>query len=528
MWKEPPKFEPEEILVYLRRSRSDDPSLTVEEVLRQHEDILNGWIERNLDGPIPEENWYREIVSGETISERYEFQKVLKRLEDKSIRACLIVECSRLSRGDLEDCGRIMKLFRYTDSYIITPQRTYDLRDRHDREGFESEIKHGNYYLEYSKTIMKRGLEYAIENGSFTKSLPPYGYKKIRVPFGKKKLASLEIVESEAEVVRMIFDWYVNEGIGMQLIADRLDQMGLKPRRASHWGPHTVNKMLHNEHYIGKIRYQVTQTVHVVENSDIKKKKVHNSDYKLYDGLHEPIIDEELFYRAKARMDSMPRIKKLKTLRNPLASILYCSCGHAMTYAVKRSIPRYECTQQRWCGNASIDANQLLDMIYDVLQKELEDVTVELNNTDDDMIIKHQEKIAFLEKRFKDAEKKEISLWEKYTEEQMPQKVFDNLRKKYEDEKETIEAALKNAIATMPQKVDYMEKSATLHKALASMKDDTISAENKNQLLKACVGKIVYSRKGAFRGSREDMKEGQTYDRGWIQSEPEIDIHLNL
>ena len=49
-------FKPEEILDYLRKSQSDDPLLTVEEVLAKHERILDEWAERNLGGKVPEEN----------------------------------------------------------------------------------------------------------------------------------------------------------------------------------------------------------------------------------------------------------------------------------------------------------------------------------------------------------------------------------------------------------------------------------------------------------------------------------------
>ena len=41
-------FKPEEILDYLRKSQSDDPLLTVEEVLQKHETILDEWAERHL------------------------------------------------------------------------------------------------------------------------------------------------------------------------------------------------------------------------------------------------------------------------------------------------------------------------------------------------------------------------------------------------------------------------------------------------------------------------------------------------
>ena len=38
---------PDEILAYLRKSRADDPLLTVEEVLARHEAILDEWAERS-------------------------------------------------------------------------------------------------------------------------------------------------------------------------------------------------------------------------------------------------------------------------------------------------------------------------------------------------------------------------------------------------------------------------------------------------------------------------------------------------
>ena len=63
-------LKPEEVVEYLRKSRADNPLLSVEEVLEQHEKILNEWAERNLGGPVPEANVYREVYSGEIMDTR--------------------------------------------------------------------------------------------------------------------------------------------------------------------------------------------------------------------------------------------------------------------------------------------------------------------------------------------------------------------------------------------------------------------------------------------------------------------------
>ena len=200
------QFSPDEFLVYLRKSRSDDPLLSVEEVLAKHEAILDEWCEKNLGGKVPEENKYREVVSGETIADRPEVQIVLKRMESPKIKGVIIVEVQRLSRGDLEDAGRIIKLFRFTNTLAVTPPKTYDLRDEYDRDAFERELKRGNEFLEYQKKIMNRGRLLSVSQGNYIGSRPPYGYDKVWVMEGKRKCPTLAINEEEANVVRMIFD----------------------------------------------------------------------------------------------------------------------------------------------------------------------------------------------------------------------------------------------------------------------------------------------------------------------------------
>jgi DNA invertase Pin-like site-specific DNA recombinase len=526
--KEYAKLLPEEILVYLRRSRSDDPSMTVEEVLEKHEAKLREWMDANLDSHVPEENWYREVASGETIQDRPEFQKILKRIESDKIKAVLCVDCARISRGDLEECGRTIKLFRFTSTLVITLYRSYDLRDEFEREGFERELKNGNYYLEYSKKLMRRGKEYAVSMGAFVASVPPYGYELTRVQVGKKKLPSLRIVEEKAKVVRMIFDWYVNEDMGCQRIASRLNDMGIKPMRIDVWNPISIRKILSNEHYIGKIKYFAHKIDYIVQNQEVTKKRIAIKDSQLCDGMHDPIVDEDIFYKAKAKNSKNPKIKYGTTMRNPLSSLLYCECGHAMTFRINGNLPRFECPYQRVCHNASANANELMQEVTKALQESLDDFSVDVCSSNDEAIKRQEEKIAYLEKRLKDVEYKELALWEKYTEDNMPKSVFDSLRGKYEAEKADVENLLRVAVNEMPQKIDFEERTERFHDALEALNNDSVSIESKNKLLRACIDRIDYKRETAYRVPKEEQEEGKTYVRGWYQSEPVLDIHLKL
>ena len=281
-------FRPNEVLEYLRKSRSDDPSLSVEEVLSRHEAILSEWSIRNMDSNVPEEHILREVVSGETIDDRPEMIKLLKLIENPRIRGVLVVEVQRLSRGDLEDAGRIIKIFRYTNTMIITPMKIYNLQDEYDRDMFERELKRGNEFLEYQKKIMNRGRLLSVSQGNYIGSIPPYGYDRTVVMDGKRKCPTLKINEEQAAVVRMIFDLYVNHDMGRQKICNHLDSLNIKPPKGAHWSPEGIVDMLSNVHYIGKVKWNWRKTVTVIDNQEAVKTrpKSKDGDFMIYDGKH--------------------------------------------------------------------------------------------------------------------------------------------------------------------------------------------------------------------------------------------------
>jgi site-specific DNA recombinase len=73
---------------------------------------------------------------------------------------------------------------------------------------------------------------------------PPYGYK-----VGVRR--RLELVPEEAVVVRYIFRLYLQEGLGIRLIARRLNEEGLKTRRNGNWSMVSIRDILRNRAYLG-------------------------------------------------------------------------------------------------------------------------------------------------------------------------------------------------------------------------------------------------------------------------------------
>ena len=498
-------LKPGEILVYFRKSRTDDPTLSVEEVLSKHEAMLDEWSERNLGERIPEENKYREVVSGETIDDRPEIQKVLKLIESPKIKAILIVEVQRLSRGDLEDAGRLIKLIRYTNTLVITPMKTFNLNDEYDRDMFERELKRGNEFLEYQKKIMGRGRLLSVSQGNYLGTFPPYGYDKIFIQEGKRKCPTLAINEEQANVVRMVFDMYVNQDMTFIKIAKYLNELNIPPAVRKYWSQSTIVAMLTNPHYIGKVRWNFRKTVVVVEDGEVKKTNptAKEGDYLIYDGKHPAIISNELYELAQQKQGKNPRVKSKNKLINPLAGIVYCQCGKAMVMRPAPGPTRMYCYEQVHCHTGSCLYSDMMDFVKDVLEKKITEFEIEVQNDNNTAIVLHEKLIANLEKKLDEIQAKELAQWEAQSDpdpsKRMPHHIFQMLNEKLLKERADTEKALEEAHKSMPTKMDYEQKLVTFKNALEALTDDSKSAILKNKLLKQCIKRINYNRVPAKR-----------------------------
>lgn len=544
------EFTPEEILDYLRKSRSDDPLMTVEEVLAKHETILDEWSIKNLGAPVPEENKFREVVSGETIKDRPEINRILRKVESPKYKAIKVVEPQRLTRGDLEDIGRLMKLLKHSNTWVITPQHIYDLRNEYDWDAFERELKRGNDYLEYTKKILNRGRLLSVSKGNYIGSQPPYGYNKTFVQEGKDKCPTLIENKEQADVVRMIFDMYANQDMGRTSICHKLDSLGIKPPRGERWSPAALKDMLENVHYIGKVKWNWRKTILIVEDSEIieTRPKSKIGEFLIYEGKHEGIISEELFQRARDKQGRNHRAKPKTKIRNPLAGLLFCRCGRAMslrTYkkdGVERADARLMCDNQVHCNTGSVIYYDMIERISSILRECISDFEVRLLNDEGDSVKLHNNLIKNLENKKKELEEKELAQWEAQADpnpaKRMPQHIFQKLNEKLLKEKEEIQQALCKAYESMPEPVDYKEKIATFQEALDALSNPKVSAGKKNKLLKACIERIDYSREKPVRikstakrvtvNGRRIRPDGLPTGANWTNPPFELDVKLRV
>lgn len=478
-------------LMYLRKSRQDDPNETVEEVLAKHEQILQEWARRELGREIPEDCIYREIISGESLSERQEAQKLLARIEDTNVVGVVCVDPQRLSRGDLTDCGTLINTLLYTKTLVATPVMTYDLSNKMERRFFQDELMRGRDYLEYVKETLARGKLASVKRGNFIGSVPPYGYDKTTI--GKDH--TLVPNEEEADVVRMIFDWFVNEGIGTMKITRRLNSFGIKPRGKEIWYERTIDQILRNKHYDGKVVFFRRKTAIHIEDGKATKKRTWQPESELLvvEGKHPAIVDHELFMMAQERLYNEPRVPKDQRLKNPLAGVVFCSkCGHNMIrHPYKHAEDRLACRYHKPMCMKSARLNDVIQATIIALEEsELPDLKAKLSNGEGKSVAIQKRMLEKLEAQMEDYRKQEEKQYDLLETGKYTQELFDRrnaaLRQKMEDcQKQIFETK-----QSMPKEVDYAERIMSLEEAIAALKDDTIPYEAQNKLIKKIVERI--------------------------------------
>ena len=520
MYKEYPRFYNYETLDYGRKSRTDDPLLSVEEVLDKHDKIIEEYAEKYLGGPIPEENKYREVGSAESLDSRPEILRLLKAIENPAIKAVAVVEVQRLSRGDLEDAGRLIRILRYTNTYVITPMKIYDLRDEYDRDAFERELKRGNEYLEYFKKIQARGKLASVKEGNYVGSVAPYGFDRIEKTEmdGKRTYHTLIERKDQADVVRMVFNWYCNEDIGATAICRRLEDLGVKTKTGGkYWRSYQIFAMLENVHYIGCVRWNWRKTIKIIEDQEIRKlrPKAKVDEYLVFEGKHDGIISEELFYKAREIKGNRHRTKQDLSLKNPFSGIMYCKCGAKMGYntyrrkGVEYAPPKLVCNNQVHCKSGSVVFDEVYRDVCNAIQDCIGDFQLRIKNNQDDSFKLHKDLVDRLEKKLKELEVKEVKQWEDQYDPDvaMPPEIFKKLNQKLLSEKEEIQKALAKAKGSMPKQVDYREEMLKFEDALDALEDPEVDAKVKNQFLKNIIDRIEYERGSTVRITKENAKE---------------------
>lgn len=348
---------------YLRKSRADrDAELRGDgETLARHRCLLTELSAKLL---LPISEFYCEVGSGDTIADRPVMQRLLCDVENGKWTGVFVVEVERLARGNTKDQGIVADSFKYSNTKIITPSKIYDPSNEFDEEYFEFGLFMSRREYKTINRRLQRGRIAAVKEGRYICSTAPYGYTRIPIPHDKGY--TLAIDPAEADVVRMIYQWYCYGDSsdplmlhpGFLSIARKLDSLSIKPRHNPVWSRSSISDILQNPTYTGKVFFGRNKEMTTSQKGVLTKTRQTCDHYTMAQGIHPAIISPQLFELAqKIRKENRKNtIPGHVSLQNPLSGILYCKkCGSLMTRLAPNSHTKYASLKcpNRYCHNIS-------------------------------------------------------------------------------------------------------------------------------------------------------------------------------
>ncbi len=494
------------VCIYLRKSRADEEiekELGQGETLAKHRKTLLKFAkEKNLNVV----KIYEEIASGESLIHRPAMLELLKEVEQGMYDAVLCMDLQRLGRGNMQEQGLILEVFKKSNTKIITPQKTYDLNNDFDEEYSEFEAFMSRKELKMINRRLQGGRIRSIQDGNYLSPLPPYGYMIHKGKFTRTLVPHPE----QADVVGMIFDMYVNKHMGSNMIANELNRMGYKSYTGKKWTGSSVISILKNPVYIGKITWkkkEIKKSIDPDKKKDVRQRP--KSEWIIVDGKHEPIIDEEVFNKAQEILSEKYHVpyQIINGPRNPLAGLIICKkCGAKMVYRpYGKKEPHIICPNK--CGNKSSKfiyvENKLLQALEEWLKNYELEIKINAEENKNSLLQAHKKQLELLEK-----ELKELQIQKSRLHDLLEQGVYDvdTFIERSKIVTERIENVT-NAIEALENKIQEEEKKNDREKIIPAIKHvldvyhQTNDVTQKNILLKSVLEKVEYLKE---KDQRED------------------------
>ena len=288
-------------------------------------------------------------ISGDTI-DRPALKEMLFDIRSGKIDCVLAYKIDRLTRSTRD----YYTLTGYFDEYevrFISITQGIDTSSPTGRLLRNILVNFSQFEREMIADRTRDKMRQRAEKGLWNGGTPPYGYNR-----ENKKLVP---EPEEAETVRFIFEFYAMDS-SISRLREALHQKVLYTRLGKKWYKTSLSHILHNPLYIGKIR----------------------SRGDIFEGQHEPILDEELYYKVQTRLPERTHAKTRIDRIFLLKRLLKCGfCGSWMSphYTQKKRkdgsinrIPYYRCTKAMHHGNQecvikSFNANKIENLVIDEL-----------------------------------------------------------------------------------------------------------------------------------------------------------------
>jgi len=323
-----------------------------------------------------------EGISGKNINDRPSLNELLNDIKDGNVNNVLVYKIDRLTRR-VRDLIDLTELFQEHNCTFNSLMESIDTQTASGRMflkiiGIFAEFERENLIERITVACEKKVKEGYTLSASFSS----YGYSR------EKGDKIQKIVPEEAEIVKEIFDMYIDRNLTQYAIAQNLNHRSIKPKKGKAWNHTSIRNILINPNYVGKVRYSVTD----------------KTKYFEADGKHEAIITQELFDEAQKRMGNIKRKSYTKRPKedNFFSGTVYCAeCDSKMqTHNIYRinkqgekvSNGQYRCPNilRGLCDSATV-SHKKVEEAFESYMDNIEDMSVAENVLSEEQAIKQKQ-----------------------------------------------------------------------------------------------------------------------------------------
>ena len=289
-----------------------------------------------------------EGITGTSVEKRTEFLRMIKMCELRMIDLIVTKSVSRFARNVKEALEYVRKLKLLGVGVMFEKEgiNTQSMADEMLLNTFAALAQEESMAISQN---LKLANKKRMADGDYVNASVPFGYQRI-----DKKLVPYE---PEAEVVRMMYDWYL-EGKSTKTIAKELNCRGIPTKGGTHnWQPNRVARILRNEKNVGDSLFQKSYTT----DFPFKRVKNRGEEDKYYSlDTHEAIVSREVFEAVQELLKKRSEKNAWKNgiQKYPFTGKIHCTlCGSILSRKVINGC-------ERWCCRKHLENSKDCDAHY--------------------------------------------------------------------------------------------------------------------------------------------------------------------
>jgi DNA invertase Pin-like site-specific DNA recombinase len=271
-----------------------------------------------------------EGISGTSLKRRKAFNSMIEYAKKKAFDIIYVKSVSRFARS-VEDGTKTLKDLKELGVAVIFEDCNLNSLDSKSEFEINLRMMLAQEESRNKSDSVKWGIRRLQENGGWNAGAP-YGYDIVD--------KCLVINEHEAEIVKKMYDLFLNGGYGIGKIARYLNDNDIPTKKGSKWSQTQVTRIMENEIYKGVQRSHTVETIdinrHLRTEVDEYEQIVHEKEGLL-------IIDRDMFEQVQAERLKRGEMFSQGTHHSNthlLSNIIYC--GHCGGYFKRKKRHTYK------------------------------------------------------------------------------------------------------------------------------------------------------------------------------------------